>query len=130
MSMRMTNITAALARPQLLVLPAKLALWERHAGILRAALDACPHTRCRMQPSQEVVAWSSIQIQFDDFSPAMIEDVIGRLASRGIPLAWFGGPWKGFTSTLKDWKFACHDGMQSEKSLAPMLLKLVDLPLY
>lgn len=133
MSMRMTAIAAALARPQLENLPAKMERWSEHARILRGALGACKHVRCVAQPAQMVCAWSSIQMEFVDFSPAEVAEVIATLAQHGVPLAWFGGPWKGFTSTLKDWKFADPEGQQwseCREHHETFEKSLVDLPLY
>eukprot|EP00413_Alexandrium_margalefii_P009223 CAMPEP_0204533560 /NCGR_PEP_ID=MMETSP0661-20131031/12356_1 /ASSEMBLY_ACC=CAM_ASM_000606 /TAXON_ID=109239 /ORGANISM="Alexandrium margalefi, Strain AMGDE01CS-322" /LENGTH=452 /DNA_ID=CAMNT_0051539917 /DNA_START=47 /DNA_END=1405 /DNA_ORIENTATION=- len=134
MSMRMSNLAAALALPQLRVLPGKLALWERHAAIIRRALAGCPHMRAVPKPScesgKERAVWTSIQFELVDFSASMVEEAISRLGKLGIPLAWFGGPWRGFTSTLKDWKFADPSSEQWKPAYAETLKVLVDLPLY
>lgn len=134
MSMRMSHIAAALALPQLRALSAKLAAWERHAAIVRKALTDCPHTRIVLKRScesgKERAVWTSIQFELVDFSAHMVEEVISRLAKLGIPLAWFGGAWRGFTSTLKDWKFADPSGVQWKPAYADTLKALVDLPLY
>eukprot|EP00931_Biecheleriopsis_adriatica_P077846 TRINITY_DN5132_c0_g2_i3.p1 TRINITY_DN5132_c0_g2~~TRINITY_DN5132_c0_g2_i3.p1 ORF type:complete len:487 (-),score=96.19 TRINITY_DN5132_c0_g2_i3:77-1537(-) len=134
MSMRMTNLAAALARPQLDLLPYRLEAWERHALIVRKALKSCPHVRVLDQSGyysgKEAIVWSSIQFEIVGFTEAMIEEVRSKLEHRGIPLAWFGGKWRGFTSTLKDWKFADPSGEQWKQSNAVALQKLLDLPLY
>jgi len=134
MSMRMSNIAAALALPQLRALSDKLASWERHASIVRRALLRCPHTRVVQKQScesgKERSVWTSIQFELVDFSGSMVEEVMSRLAKLGIPLAWFGGPWRGFTSTLKDWKFADPSSEQWKPGYAETLKALVDLPLY
>eukprot|EP00930_Biecheleria_cincta_P058694 TRINITY_DN44498_c0_g1_i1.p1 TRINITY_DN44498_c0_g1~~TRINITY_DN44498_c0_g1_i1.p1 ORF type:complete len:472 (-),score=69.32 TRINITY_DN44498_c0_g1_i1:138-1553(-) len=134
MSMRLTTIAAALAKPQLALLPTKLKSWARHAHILRRTLKACPHTRTVKQAScakgKELCVWSSIQFELIDFSEGMVQLVIEKLNGIGIPLAWFGGPCRGFTSTLKDWKFADPSGEQWKDTVGHIVSTLVDLPLY
>merc|ERR1712178_221315 len=73
---------------------------------------------------------SSIQFELPDFSDDMILELIKRLGNIGIPLAWFGGTWKGFTSTLKDWKFADPNGEQWNEAIETTMKSLVDLPMY
>ena len=36
----------------------------------------------------------------------MVAALVACLAEDGIPLAWFGGPCRGFTSTARDCQFA------------------------
>eukprot|EP00928_Gymnodinium_smaydae_P082005 TRINITY_DN65432_c0_g1_i1.p1 TRINITY_DN65432_c0_g1~~TRINITY_DN65432_c0_g1_i1.p1 ORF type:complete len:456 (+),score=66.66 TRINITY_DN65432_c0_g1_i1:67-1368(+) len=134
MSMRMTSIAAALALPQLHNLEFKLVKWAEHAKVIRSELAACKHINIFQHPAvdegKHVLVFSSIQFQMIGFTPEMINDVIGRLAKLGIPLAWFGGEWKGFTSTLKNWKFADPSGKQVDKRYTEKIKNLVDLPLY
>lgn len=134
MSMRLTTIAAALAKPQLALLPSKLKSWARHAYVLRKILKACPHTRTVKQAScargKELCVWSSIQFELIDFSEVMVQQVIDKLNAAGIPLAWFGGPCKGFTSTLRDWKFADPSGEQWKDAIGQVVQSLLDLPLY
>jgi dTDP-4-amino-4,6-dideoxygalactose transaminase len=134
MSMRMTTICAALALPQLEALHVKLDSWSKKASTLRAALRACRHVRVIKQGAsgvgKEVVVWSSIQFELLNFSDAMTQEVQNRLNDRGVPLAWFGGPAKGFTSTLKDWKFADPTGEQWAEADKQTVRYVLDLPLY
>jgi dTDP-4-amino-4,6-dideoxygalactose transaminase len=134
MSMRLTTLAAAIAKPQLADLPYKLERWARHAFIIRRILKQCPHVRTMKQQhalkAKLVNVWSSIQFEVAGFTDAMVEDVIQRLSNVGIPLAWFGGPCKGFTSTLRDWKFADPDGKQWKDKTANSIKYILDLPLY
>eukprot|EP00947_MAST-08B_sp_MAST-8B-sp1_P002180 g2180.t1 len=132
-SMRLNAIAAALALPQLgSVLDGKVARWAENIKALRSVLDACPHTRIVGVDPRYSPAWSSVQFDLLGFSPAMIAKFVQRTAGRGIPLAWFGGAWKGFTSTLKDWHFADDTGEQWEgaQQLKSSVSTLVDVPLY
>lgn len=134
MSMRLSATAAAIAAPQVGLLAQKLKTWESHAISIRNALQVNPHVRIFDQAlwkkGKLVNVWSSIQFELVDFSDAMIEELIKRLSSIEIPLAWFGGAWKGFTSTWKDWKFADPDGTHWNEKLDKATKKLVDLPLY
>jgi len=134
MSMRMTNIAAALARPQLANLPEKLKIWEKHALSLRSALSSCPFVGLVSQKHYEEgrleLVWTSIQFRFLDFTVEMINAVIADLAEKGIPIAWFGGPPRGFTSTLKDWRFDSSHEPQWNNIHEATTASLVDLPLY
>jgi dTDP-4-amino-4,6-dideoxygalactose transaminase len=134
MSMRLTTMAAAIAKPQLELLPDKLKAWARHAYVLRKILKACLHTRTIKQLScvrgKEICVWSSIQFELIGFTEDMVQQVIDKLAAVGVPLAWFGGPCKGFTSTLKDWKFADPSGEKWKDTIANVVKSLVDLPLY
>jgi len=109
MSMRMTNIAAALARPQLANLPGKHKIWEKRALSLRSALSSCPYVGLVSQKHYEEgrleLVWTSIQFRLLDFTVEMIKALTADLAENGISIAWFGVPPKGFTSTLKDWGF-------------------------
>jgi len=133
-SMRMTTIAAALALPQLKLLPAKCEAWRVHAMIVRKALQACPHTH--VPPHEDynagrmAVVWSSIQFELVRFSESMVEDVIAKLAKSGVTVAWFGGPCKGFTSTLRNWGFADPNHEQWNSKHAEYCQTLLDLPLY
>lgn len=134
MSMRLTTLAAALARPQLRYLDEKVKKFENHAVIIRDGLEACPHIRLLRQDAwrrkKEVVVWSSIQFELLGFSPQMVDDVISRMDRLGVPLAWFGGPCTGFTSTLRDWRFADPTGEKWCESHERFVKTLVDLPLY
>lgn len=134
MSMRMTTVAAALLTPQLKALPEKLDSWERHALYLRKVLGECPHVRIVKQEHflrrKLINVWSSIQFEVVGFSDEMVDEVIKRLGEIGIPVAWFGGPLNGFTSTLRDWKFADPQGYQWNEKMERSMKALLDVPLY
>lgn len=78
---------------------------------------------------KKILALSSIQFRLSNFSADMCEEVRSSLSKFGIPLAWFGGNWAGFTSTLKDWKFADPTG-EDRLTISRIMGSLVDVPLY
>eukprot|EP01079_Euglenida_sp_SAG-EU17-18_P007383 gene7383-1318_t len=132
-SMRMAAMPAAVARPQLRgCLEDKVTAWGRHADMIIGALLHCKHVEFQTRDTRDSAAWSSIQFVLKGFSDVAVVMVIDRLAAKGVPLAWFGGPWKGFTSTLKEWQFA--DPQQEQWGKMPdqesFEHNLMDLPLY
>jgi len=134
-SMRMTTLAAAIALPQLDELPVRLAGWQANATILRRMLERCPYTKLRSwahaEQGKEIIVWSSVQFELVDFDQEMIDEVVSTLGGHGIPLASFGAPWKGFTSTVKDWGFADTSGEQWRAlRTANMLKHLVDIVLF
>lgn len=134
MSMRLSSLTAAIALPQLEALPKKLVAFQRHARKLHQTFKECPHIRTLKQEhylsGKLTTVLSSMQFALIDFSSDMIDIVLSRLSEIGIPMAWFGGPCKGFTSTLRDWKFADPSGESWNENIEATLSNLVDLPLY
>mmetsp|Transcript_9819 Transcript_9819/g.25807 ORF Transcript_9819/g.25807 Transcript_9819/m.25807 type:complete len:471 (+) Transcript_9819:73-1485(+) len=134
MSMRMSNIAALIAIPQLALLNDKLAAWRDRAAVLRRVLGECPHAcviRKQWERSGKVVpVWSSIQFMLPQFSSAMVEELVEEMSKRHVPLAWFGGHWRGFTSTVKDWNFASSQTQVALPNYSGFVQILVDLPLY
>lgn len=74
--------------------------------------------------------WSSVQFEVVGFADDMVDQIIKRLGEVGITLAWFGGSLKGFTSTLRDWKFADPKGDQWNDKMEKTMKALLDVPLY
>lgn len=133
-SMRLSNIAAALARPQLRALDAKVGKFKANWIRLREVMCFCPHIKLIQKPSvvngKEVGVMSSVQFYLDNFTREMVVEVMEKVAIAGVPLAWFGGPRKGFTVTLKEWKFADPDGEQHKRLREDYTATLLDLPLY
>jgi len=131
-SMRLNTIAAAIALPQLgQAITNKVKAWDRNMRILRSVLDSCQHTRIIGTDPRYAPAWSSVQFDLVGFDADMIKEYLKRAHEQGIPLAWFGGAWKGFTSTLKDWKFADETGDQWRSSTQEQVVStLIDVPLY
>jgi dTDP-4-amino-4,6-dideoxygalactose transaminase len=106
-SLRMSNLAAAVARPQLgAVLADRCRRWnERHAWIA-TALDGAPHLRLPRRPAQEQFVASSIQFSVVDLTRPRIEKFIATCAERGVHLKWFGAAEPaGFTSVWSHWRF-------------------------
>mmetsp|Transcript_6123 Transcript_6123/g.10784 ORF Transcript_6123/g.10784 Transcript_6123/m.10784 type:complete len:528 (+) Transcript_6123:92-1675(+) len=130
-SMRLGSVAAAVALPQLPQVDVKVAAWDRNMKALRSVLDRCHYVRVLDTDPQHKHAWSSVQFDLVGFSASMVEELLHRAAEQGVPLAWFGGSWKGFMSTLKDWQFADETGEQWKSSTQKEIVRtLIDVPLY
>jgi dTDP-4-amino-4,6-dideoxygalactose transaminase len=106
-SLRMSNLAAAVARPQLgAVLKDRCARWNQRHAWLAAALDGLPHLRLPHRPSAEQYVASSLQFSLVGLDKARIAEVIARCADRGLHVKWFGADEPiGFTSVWTHWSY-------------------------
>lgn len=106
-SLRMSNLAAALARPQLgAVLKDRCARWNQRYAWLAAALEGTPHVRLPHRPADEQYVASSLQFLLVDLSRAQIQRVIAGCAERGVHIKWFGADEPvGFTSVWSHWRY-------------------------
>jgi dTDP-4-amino-4,6-dideoxygalactose transaminase len=110
-SMRMSNLVAALARPQLALLPERARIWNDRYGRLAAALATLPGVRLPHRPQEEQFVQSSIQFTIAGIEGAGIGDAafagfLERCRMRGVYLKWFGARLAaGYTSTSGQWGF-------------------------
>lgn len=106
-SMRMSNLAAAVARPQIGLLPERTLIWnERHdrlAQNLREIKDVVLPKRLK---GESYVA-SSIQFRVVGLNDTQFKQFIALAAERRVKLKWFGHVEPvGFTSTYLDWKYS------------------------
>lgn len=104
-SMRMSNLAAALLRPQLALLPERSRRWRRIHDDLASAISASPHVRLPVRDPREDFVPSSIQFSLS-LSPAQIEHFVAGCAARGLYIKWFGlrVP-TAFTSHFGHWHY-------------------------
>lgn len=105
-SLRLSNLAAALARPQLRLLAERARVWsDRHAR-LAALLGAIPGIRLPHRPQQEEHVQSSIQFAVPDLGEEAFHRFLGGCRARGVFLKWFGGAAaEGYTSTPRHWHY-------------------------
>lgn len=101
-SLRMSGLAAALIRPQLPLLAARVEQWraihDRIAAALRAPLMA------PVRPAAERAAPTSIQFTVEGRDEAGIAAFIAATGARGVPVKWFGAARaEGFTSRPDHW---------------------------
>ncbi len=106
-SMRMSNLAAAVARPQLgTVLADRCRRWNERYAWLAAGLAGTPHLRLPQRPAAEQFVGSSIQFSLVDLSRDQIERFVAAAAHRGVHVKWFGADTPvGFTSVWTHWRY-------------------------
>ena len=104
-SMRMSNLAAALLRPQLALLAERGERWRRIYDDLASAFARVSHVSLPVRDAREDFVPSSIQFSLD-LSPAQIEHFLTECAARGLYLKWFGlrVP-TAFTSHFGHWHY-------------------------
>ncbi len=106
-SLRMSNLAAAIARPQLgSVLADRGRRWNERYAWIAAALDGAPHLRLPHRPAEEQYVASSIQFSLVGLSRVQIAQTIAACAERGVHIKWFGADEPvGFTSVWTHWRY-------------------------
>jgi dTDP-4-amino-4,6-dideoxygalactose transaminase len=103
-SMRLTDLAAALLRPQLRLLPDRVAAWNDRYERLARGLDALPGVRLPRRPPAEQFVGSSLQFFLDSCPPERIAAFCGLADELGVHVKWFGAARPvGFTSTYRSW---------------------------
>ncbi|KAJ55578.1 aminotransferase [Actibacterium mucosum KCTC 23349] len=104
---RMDNLRAAILRPQLTELPAKVAAWNARYLAVETGLRDTPGLQILERPAAEAYVGSSIQFLLRDWAAQAVQDVVARCAARGVELKWFGADAPhGFTSRYDHWRYA------------------------
>lgn len=106
-SMRMSNLAAAVARPQL---GARLAdrgrRWNERYAWLADDLSNALHVRLPHRPAGEDYVMSSLQFSLVDLPRAAVAKFVAGCAARGLHVKWFGADEPiGFTSVWSHWRY-------------------------
>ena len=106
-SMRMGNLPAAIARPQLgSVLKERGARWNERYRWLEAALQGVPHIVVPRRPDREQFVASSFQFSLVGIDHGQRQRFVDAAAARGLHIKWFGAEEPvGFTSVWTHWRF-------------------------
>lgn len=125
-SLRLSNLAAALARPQLRLLEERARIWsDRHAR-LAALLGAIPGIRLPHRPQQEEHVQSSIQFAVPTLDAEAFRRFLDGCRSRGVYLKWFGGEAaEGYTSAPRHWRYL--GGVPALPRTAAVLAQLCDM---
>lgn len=125
-SLRMSNLTAAAARPQIALLAERAAIWNDHYGRLAALLGALPGLRLPHRPQEEEFVQSSIQFAVTGLNDAGFVRFLAGCKARGVYLKWFGsGQAEGYTSVPAQWGFL--DDPHTPPGIARVLERLCDM---
>ena len=104
---RMDNLRAAILRPQLRLLPDRVARWKVLYQTLEAGLRAAPGVRLTERPTHESYVGSSFQVLLPGWEGPRVASFVARCAARGVELKWFGAADPvGFTSRYAHWAYA------------------------
>jgi dTDP-4-amino-4,6-dideoxygalactose transaminase len=105
-SLRLSNLAAALARPQLRLLDQRVGVWrDRHAR-LAALFGTIPGLRLPHRPPQEEHVQSSIQFAVPGLEADGFRRFLAGCRSRGVYLKWFGAEAaEGYTSAPRHWRY-------------------------
>lgn len=108
-SMRMSNLVAAISRPQLALLPERARQWNERHDRLAAALARLPGIAVPQRPQAEAYVQSSIQFRVLDLDEPRFQGLLERCRARGVFLKWFGSheP-KGYTSLSGQWRYLAN----------------------
>ena len=105
-SMRMSNLTAAISRPQIGLLAERAKTWNERYNLLAAGLGKIQNIRLPHRVPQEQYVMSSIQFTVKGLSAAQMESFLNSCASRGVFVKWFGRKEPlGFTSLYTQWEY-------------------------
>jgi dTDP-4-amino-4,6-dideoxygalactose transaminase len=104
---RMDNLRAAILRPQIALLPDRVARWEALYRRIEQGLEGTPGLALIPRPAEEGFVGSSFQMLLPDWPAARVQALIARAAARGVELKWFGAPEPvAFTSRYDHWRYA------------------------
>lgn len=108
-SMRMSNLAAAIARPQLALLAERARIWNDRHDRIAARLARVPGLRLPRRPQAESYVQSSIQFSVTGVDKAQFRRFLHACQQRGVFLKWFGGPEPtGYTSLSEHWQYLEH----------------------
>lgn len=105
-SLRMSNLVAAIARPQIPLLAERARQWNARYRRLAAGLSTIQNVWIPVRPPQEHDVMSSIQFSVKGLSLAEMEAFLSACAGRGVFVKWFGrNEPVGFTSVHEHWEY-------------------------
>ncbi len=124
-SMRMSNLAAALLRPQIALLEERAARWNRIHAQLAQALGRTPGLSLPRRDLKEAFVASSIQFSLD-FDAIQMQEFLVQCDARGLHLKWFGVEEPvGFTSNYAHWHYLARQPLMPRSM--QVLSRLLDL---
>jgi len=126
-SLRMSNLVAAIVRPQLgAALADRCRRWNERYCWLASGLAALQGLQLPQRAAEEQYVQSSIQFMLPGWSAERMEAFVTAVAERGVHLKWFGAPQAaGFTSTWAHWHYL--EGEQALPNASRVMAGLCDL---
>jgi dTDP-4-amino-4,6-dideoxygalactose transaminase len=106
LSLRMSNLQAALIRPQLKLLPERARQWNERYRALAEGLKKIDHVHVPDRDPREEFVGSSIQCSLTGVSPSEAEAFVSGCNRRGVSVMWFGRKEpQGYTSSYHTWRY-------------------------
>lgn len=125
-SLRMSNLAAALLRPQVGLLAERGARWNHVYATLERELRKVPGVSVPSRDAREDFIASSIQFSLD-LEPQQIERFLTECQLRGLYVKWFGTPKPvAFTSNYEHWHYMAKDRLDIPRAMS-VLRQLLDL---
>jgi dTDP-4-amino-4,6-dideoxygalactose transaminase len=106
LSLRMSNLQAAILRPQLRILDRQVARWNERYAALEKGLNEIDAITVPSRTQKEHFVGSSIQFTLENLSYDRMAWFLDECDRRGVHIKWFG--WKeprGYTSTFESWQY-------------------------
>jgi dTDP-4-amino-4,6-dideoxygalactose transaminase len=105
-SMRMSNLTAGILRPQLPLIDERAAIWNARYRQLAKRFAAIPHISVPKRPDKEEFVASSIQFSVNKLTVEQMQRFRDICNKRGVSLKWYGQRnAEGFTSAHHHWEY-------------------------
>ncbi len=124
-SMRMSAMAAALAHPQIGLLPERQRMWNERYGRIADGLRSCEVISVPPRPADEDYVASSIQFSVVGMTSESILDAVELSADHGVYLKWFGNDKPlGFTSRYDHWRYAPEQSLAKTQQI---LAGLIDM---
>jgi dTDP-4-amino-4,6-dideoxygalactose transaminase len=125
-SMRMSNLAAAVVRPQLRRVAERAAKWNERHDLLAGELAKLDGIKLPRRNAKEAYVGSSIQFSVTSLAYDQMHAFVECCGSRGVRLKWFGRSEPvGFTSCYNDWQYIA--GGQSLPKTEAILARLCDM---
>ena len=106
LSLRMSNLAAALIRPQVADLDRQCRRWNERYDLLEAELTGIDHVRVPKRHAKEGYVGSSLQFTLTGVDLPEAQTFIKTCAERGVEIKWFGAREPvGFTSSWESWQY-------------------------
>ncbi len=125
LSARMDHLRAALLRPQLPTLDAKVERWNRRYQAVARELMRSNKIVLPMRPAAEHMVGSSIQFRMPEFDPKRCEKLLDLCVARGVELKWFGETEPaGFTSNHRSWRYMAAQDLPRTDAITATLFDM------
>ena len=122
-SLRMTNLQAALVRPQLRMLNRQCHRWNERYETIEAILSGVDGIRLPKRDAKEHYVGSSIQFNLEGISKKQVALFVEECGRRGVEIKWFGRTEPvGYTSSFESWQYIADlPALERTKSILDFL---------